>query len=494
MTRSLNKLGYLSFDKINNIFLAYLMSSEEAKQKAVEFPEELHRQEPSTSLGFYELKQVFQLRFFKTIWNNQGNDWSKITETNEENDDKGGVLWLAQDSLRVSNLSQAESLLQTCLEKYPGDYRTYCALGFLNIEKNKHSRTEHYLDKALYYARTKPQKIFILLLISRFYDLAGDFDNALKKIKEINILYPFCMEAAYQEIIFKFKQGKKDEALKQLIKLIRTSREYYINVLIDPDLAPFNQVIHPKLKELFTENRQEAQKAAFAAEKEFSTLKKFLEKTDDEIKKADAVLSKIKELALTDSYFGYLDMVYLGDSLTSAFSRIMNRRKRKLINIIKKTYRRIGNIFSLTGKYHSRFVTNSAYKQLKNIQSELKQISGAVEFNHFDKFLEMLIRCEEISKEMDEIEPELKRLKTMMDIKTFLIIFFKNSVFILFIILFAGTIIFPALVYYLNSFFPEFNIFAAGNTGFYHKYFIIFGVLGGLLFSFFKSFKTFFNQ
>jgi len=494
MTRSLNKLGYLSFDKINNIFLAYLMSSEEAKQKAVELPEKSHRQEPSTALGFYELKQVFQLRFFKTIWNNQGNEWSKITETNEENEDKGGVLWLAQDSLRVSKLSQAESLLQTCLEKYPGDYRTYCALGFLNIEKNKHSRTEQYLDKALYYARTKPQKIFILLLLSRFYDLAGDSANALKKTREINILYPFCTEAAYQEIIFKFKQGKEDEALKQLIKLIRTNREYYINALTDPDLAPFNPVIHPKLKELFTENRQKAQKAAFAAEKEFSTLKKFLEKTDDEIKKADAVLSKIKELALTDSYFGYLDMVYLGDSLTSAFSKIMSRRKKKLINTIKKTYRRIGNIFSLTGKYHSRFVTNSAYKQLKNIQSELKQISGAVEFNHFDKFLEMSIRCEEISKELDEIEPELKRLKTMMDIKTFLIIFFKNSVFILSIILFAGIIIFPALVYYLNTFSPEFNISTAGDTGFYHKYFIIFGVVGGLFFSFFKSFQSFLNR
>ena len=494
MTRSLNKLGYLSFDKINKIFLTYLMSSEEAKQKAVELPEKSHRQEPSTALGFYELKQVFQLRFFKTIWNNQGNEWSKITETNEENEDKGGVLWLAQDSLRVSKLSQAESLLQTCLEKYPGDYRTYCALGFLNIEKNKHSRTEQYLDKALYYARTKPQKIFILLLLSRFYDLAGDSANALKKTREINILYPFCTEAAYQEIIFKFKQGKEDEALKQLIKLIRTNREYYINALTDPDLAPFNPVIHPKLKELFTENRQKAQKAAFAAEKEFSTLKKFLEKTDDEIKKADAVLSKIKELALTDSYFGYLDMVYLGDSLTSAFSKIMSRRKKKLINTIKKTYRRIGNIFSLTGKYHSQFFTNSAYKQLKNIQSELKQISGAVEFNHFDKFLEMSIRCEEISKELDEIEPELKRLKTMMDIKTFLIIFFKNSVFILSIILFAGIIIFPALVYYLNTFSPEFNISTAGDTGFYHKYFIIFGVVGGLFFSFFKSFQSFLKK
>ena len=41
------------------------------------------------------------------------------------------------------------------------------------------------------------------------------------------------------------------------------------------------------------------------------------------------------------------------------------------------------NIFSLTGKYHSWFVSNPAYKQLKSIQSELKQISEADYYFHF---------------------------------------------------------------------------------------------------------------
>ncbi|MBU8910446.1 MAG: hypothetical protein KOO65_04175, partial [Desulfobacterales bacterium] len=397
----LNKLGYLSFDKINNIFFAYLMSSKEAKQKAVESSGESRGQELSTSLGFYELKRVFQLRFFKTIWNNKGNDWNKITEANEENDDKGGLLWLAQDSLRVSNFSQAESLLRTCLEKYPGDYRTYCALGFLNIEKKNYLRSEQYLGKALFCTRTKPQKIFILLLLSRFYDLAGDSNNALKKIREIKFIHPFCAEAVYQEIIFKFKQGNKDAALKQLVELIQMNREYYINALIDPDLASFNNVIHLQLKILFQENRQKAQKAVYTAEKEFLTFKNFLGKADDEIKKADAVLSKIKELALTDSYFGFLDMAHLGDFLTSTFSRVMSRRKKKLINTIKKIHRRMENIFSLTENYRSRFGSNSAYKQLKIIQSEFKQISESAEFNDFSRFLEMSGRCEEISKELD---------------------------------------------------------------------------------------------
>jgi len=491
MTGVLNKLGYLSFDKINDIFLAYLMSSEEAKQKAVKSPEKSRRQEPSACFGFYELKQVFQLRFFKTIWDNQSNEWDKIAATKDGSSAKGGFIWLAQDCIRVSNLLQAESLLQTCLEKYPCDYRVYCAQWFLSIEKGNHSWSEHYLDKALHYAKTKPQKIFILFLLSRFYDLAGHPDNALKKIREIKIIHPFCAEAAYQDIIFKFRQGKENEALKQLIKLIRMNREYYIYALIDPDLARFNEIIHPELKKLFKEARQKAQKMAFGAEREFSRFEKFLEKSDDDNEKADALLPQIRELARTDSYFGYLDMAYLSDSAINACRRIMSRRKREFMNDVKKIHKRIGNIFSFTRNYHSRLLSNSAYKQLKIVQSELNQISEAAKFNDFDKFREMSIRCEEISRELDKIEPELKRLKIILDIKAFLIMFLKNSVFVLSVILLAGTILFPAIVYYLNTFFPEFNIHTAGNAGFYHKHFIIFGVLGGLLFSFLKSFNAF---
>ncbi|MBW2568591.1 MAG: hypothetical protein JRD93_02730 [Deltaproteobacteria bacterium] len=494
LTDILNKLGYLSFDKINDIFLAYLMSSKEAKQKAVKSPKESCGQEPSACLGFYELKQTFQLRFFKTIWDNMSNEWNNILTTKNETNDKGGFIWLAQDCIRVSNFSQAESLLQTCLEKYPRDYRTYCAQLFLSIEKGNYSWSEYNLDKAFYYAKTKPQKIFILLLLSRFYDLTGDPDNALKKIRKIFTIDPFCTEAAYQQIVFNFKLGKKDEALKQLIKLVRMNRRYYINALIDPDLAEFNKIIHHELKKLFEETRQKAQKMAYNAEREFSKLKKFLEQGDDEIEKITTKLSKIKELALSDSYFGYIDVAYLGDFVINTCRKTMSYRKKEFINAIKKIYKRTGNIFKLTRNYHSKLFSSPAYKQLEIIQSKLNQILVAIKFNDFNKFQEISIQYEGISKKLDKIEPKLKRLKTILDIKTFLILFLKNSILILSVILFAGMIIFPAIVYYLNTFFAEFNNSAAGDTGFYHKYFIILGVVGGLSFSFFKSLKTFLKK
>ncbi len=492
-TTTLNKLGYLSFDRISDLFHTYLTSPEEVKRKEVLLQEESRGQELLAGLGFYELKQIFQLRFFKSIWDSHSNDWDKVKAAKDKRGGTGELIWLAQDCIRVSNLSRAESLLQTCLEKYPDDYRTYCTLGFLNIEKGRHSKSEKYLDTALRHARTMPQKIFILFLLFRLYDLAGDPDNALKKIREIKSIDPYLPEVTYQEIILNFKQGKWDASLARLMSLIRMNREYYITALIDPELAPFNSLIHPELKKLLTEIRQKAQKKAYDAEKEFSSLEQFLADGDDETEKAGSLLSKIRNLVSTDSYFRYMDITDLGDSLISACRRAKARRKKEFMNTVQAIHNRLGAIFSLSIDYRSQLFPTAAYQQLKTAQSNFKEILEAVTFNDFKRFREMSTQSGEILKELDEIGMELKRVKRILDIKTFLLLFLKDSAFILSVILFAGLIILPTVIYYLSNFSPEFDAFTGGDIRSYHKHTIIFGVLGGLAFSFVKSFKTFFG-
>ncbi|MBW2673083.1 MAG: hypothetical protein JRD89_06655 [Deltaproteobacteria bacterium] len=84
-------------------------------------------------------------------------------------------------------------------------------------------------------------------------------------------------------------------------------------------------------------------------------------------------------------------------------------------------------------------------------------------------------------------------MKRILDIKTFLLIFLKNSVFILSAILFAGIIILPTAVYYLSTFSPGFDVFTGSDIRSYHKHTLLLGVLGGVAFAFVKSFKNFFN-
>jgi tetratricopeptide (TPR) repeat protein len=494
ITTTLQKLGYLSFERISNIFHSYLMNPEGVKRQEILLQAESRDQEASPGLGLYELRQIFQLRFFRNIWDSYSNDWDKVARSNNQENSTGELIWLAQDCIRVSNLPRAESLLQTCLEEYPDDYRTYCTLGFLNIERGSYSRSEQHLEAALRYARTVPQKIFLLFLLSRRYDLADDFDDALKRIREIKLMQPYCPEATYQEIILNFKQGgDQDTALGRLMSLIRMNREYYINALIDPELAPFNSMIHPQLKKLFTEIRRKAQKKAYDAQKEFFSLEQFLTEEDPEMEKAGALLSKIQDLIPTDSYFGYMDIVDLGNSVVSICRRAKSRRKEEFMNAVQEINNRLGTILSVSASYRSH-LSPSARQQLRTIQSSFKQIREAATFNDFKKFKEMSVQSAEIIKELSSIALEIRRVKRILEIKTFLLLFLKNTAFILSVILFAGIFILPTIVYYLSTFSPGFDAFTGSDIRSYHKQVLIFGILGGLALAFLKSFKAFFKD
>jgi len=116
-------------------------------------------------------------------------------------EDKGGFLWIALDCLRVSNLAQAEAFLESSLAKYPNDYRPYCAMGFLNVERNDFPGAEYYFDKALDYAKTKPQKIFLLFLLSRLYDVNDRCFKASEKIRQILFVNAHCEDARSQKAV-----------------------------------------------------------------------------------------------------------------------------------------------------------------------------------------------------------------------------------------------------------------------------------------------------
>ncbi len=492
VTAVLNSLGYLPINQINEMFRLYLANPEcdkGADGMGHKEGDSLH--DISANSSFYELKQIFQLRFFREIWDTNSGGNVQIEEEMEPADGTGRLIWLAQDCIRVSNHARAESILQSCLEKYPDDYRTYCTLGLLNMEQDNYSRIEQYLDKALYQANTNYQKTFILFLLFRFYDLAEFQDKALKRIREIKLISPYHSEAIYQESLMIFKQGATDVALKKLVSLVLMNREYYIKALIDPALAPFSSLVHPALKKIFTGTRQEAQVKVHDATLEFLSMEQFFAEEDEEMESARSILSKIHNLTSQNSYYGYLDIVDLSNSLISACRNAKSRQKRHLLERVKNVEKKIASILLFFEKNRRQLASSYVYQRLKTIQSEFMEIAESATFNNFKKFKDMSMGLQKISKELRRIELEMQRVKRALDIKTFSLMFVKQSFFTLCVILVVGTIILPTIFYYINTFLPEVSVIAGRNIRLYHQYLIIFGVVAGLAFSFFKSFKTF---
>ena len=486
-TPALEKLGYFSFDRINRLFLDHIAGTRRNPEPGEAPENDPDRSTLLASYAFYELTRVFQLRFFANIWNASDEDWSKIKETGTD-EDKGGFLWIALDCLRVSNLAQAETFLESCLAKYPKDYRSYCAMGFLNVEKNAFSHAEYYFDKALEYAKTKPQRIFLLFLLSRLYDVNDRPFKASEKIKEILFINSHCEDARYQDIIFKFKEEKNSEALRRLIKLIQEDREFYVRALIDPDLAPFSQMIHGELKGLFDQAKNEAMQIFHRAENELNKLEVLV--GEREIKEAQSLWLKIRELPKADSYFAYLDILYYGESILAIGRRTIEKRRGNVLEVLYGLNSRVEKHLAFVRNYPYQYLIGALYQQLRRLQTKINQTRDMAKADILDEFKEALTRDEELSAELVQIDTKLKRLETVRLALLFCTRFLKKSLLFQSAVVGLSIIVFPIVAYYLNLVLPRHGISPIANIWFYQKGILVFGAISALLLAIFAAVRS----
>ncbi|MCD6266532.1 MAG: hypothetical protein J7K02_11315 [Deltaproteobacteria bacterium] len=468
-TDALKKLGYLSLAKINRLFYHYLSGAD------------TDREESSNLLayyGFYELKSVFQLRFFRTIWDINIEDWEKIKK-GRVHKAKGGLVWLGQDCIRISSLDQAEVFLKAHMKKYSEDYKVYCAMGFLYIEKNNFDHARAYFDKALSYATTKPQQIFLLFLLSRLHDLNNETEQAEKKIKKIIHLYPQCPEAIYQAIVFKFRKGLGGEALSELIKLIEKIPQYYVNALIDPELAAFNDIVHPELKRLFDQAKKEANEIMPEAQDALERIKKVIGEEEKEIKQAQSIWSKIKELSKTDSYLGYIDITHYANSIISIAEVSIKERSKKIYEVLYELNHRCEEYNLFTNNFPYECLIRAPCKSIRLIQAKIKEMKAIVKtLDTPDGFRKSFAYAEGLSKNLDEIKLQLKRLDNIRKIFRFLSGFFKKSLVFQLCNFVISLILFPVVMYYLVLIMPRLG--PHRDIWFYQKGFLIIGGIAGL--------------
>ncbi|MCK4391170.1 MAG: adenylate/guanylate cyclase domain-containing protein [Desulfobacterales bacterium] len=487
ITQALEKIGYLSFETINRLFFNYIAGEGPNPEPGGGSEIDGERSTPLACYGFYELNRVFQLRFFTNLWDDTDEGWNEIKKTSTEQD-RGGFLWIALDCVRVSNLARAAALLESCVAKYPRDYRPYCAMGFLNVERNDFRGAERCFDRALEYARTKPQKIFLLLLLFRLYEIHNRPFKAGEKLREILFLDDRCEEARYQDVIFKFREERTPHALRRLIKLIQENREFYVNALIDPDLAPFSEIIHPELKALFDQVKDRAMRIFDKAENEFSRLERLM--GEKEVKEAQSLWLKIKELSKADSYFAYLDIIHYGESIIAMGRKGIEKRREKLLVVLYGLDSRVAKYLTWAGNYRYQNLSHTLYEELRVLQTKIDQTRHMVRSGVPEEFKEAFARPEQLSAELDQIESKLKRLETIESVILFLTQFLEKSMVFEAAIIFFAIIVFPIIIYYLNFVLPRYKMSPVLNIWSFQKWIFIWGGISGLLLAILKTVKS----
>jgi class 3 adenylate cyclase len=366
-TNSLNEIGYLPTQEMKSLFAKHvptIVKPFESDQEDISAPL-LPNQSNSFKVpfeSFYEVNEVFQLRFLRRVWSSEVSDWNSFNLSTAYRR-SGGFVWLGEDSLRVSKHTEALTMFNKALLHNIEDYKPHMGLGFLAIEKEDLFKAAHHFQRALSCTSNPLQRSYLLLLLSRVREVSGNLDDAIDTVREALIAAPQFQDAQYRHAILLAKKGNLRDALAILRTLIETKPEFFFKALIDPGLEDVRKNIAVLTTELFDYAQTQASENIKSIQKNLTEHREWFSKEDYEYQTAEKILAQTIKLSEGNSYFGFLDVISYGldikDKLRSA---LKNRRQS-----IRK------NISSLRsrGDEYEMYLDNYCYKSLINYSDTL---------------------------------------------------------------------------------------------------------------------------
>jgi tetratricopeptide (TPR) repeat protein len=337
-------------------------------------------------------------------------------------------------------------------------------------------------DNALLLSRKNPQKMFLYFLQSRIYSLLGNVQKAQEKINKILTMDPGCMEAVYEDIILKLKQDKDKSAIQRLIKLIDEVRKYYVVTLVDPDMKPYSKAVNEALIKIFNEARADALHCYDEARMKVNSIRDTLTKKHNE--DIQFSMAKIENLISSDSYFGYLDVAKLGNSVISICNNALKEQKKNLSETTFRINKRLEQDLAYVRRYRYPQFSSTCLKKLNSLKSSMTDISNINDYFSTDQFDACHILCGQIAQELDSQELIIKKLEIFQQSIVMSLSFLKYSSIFFLIIFFIGILLLPLLIDSINVIFAKLDISSISNAWSFQKTFLISSSIVSLIASF----------
>jgi len=441
-THGLARLGRLSMAEINDLFARYLDEAGEG----LPAPAEADGEDPAylAPWGFYELKKVFQIRYMNVIWSaSPKDDWHKVRESGRETSAKGGVLWIARDCIRASDLGEAEKLLTRYSRQNWKDYRSACGLAFISVEQGEYRTAGDRFREALNQAASPAQKTYINLLVSRIYELLGKRDKSLEALKEALRIEPYCLEARFEEVIRHFQMERQTDGLNRLAKLLQFSHEFYVSALVSPELSEFRPLILPELDRLQAQVRDEALEAAKEADAAAAALTRFLDAADADVAEILAMQERLRGLlAKPEVFLLCREAFHTAKRITADCGAVERERRENAVKVLRGLKERAGALIQGVIAARMALRVRPIIEQLKRIEEDLLR-------------REPLARCmdqsAQASMELDAAEEIARRWKERAELVRAFSTFCKDLCFVLFITAVTGLVFFPGFLYCLDA-------------------------------------------
>lgn len=415
VTQAFDKVGHMSIAQINTLFTESIAAGLDTVRHEWENTEDIPDDYFYAYHAFYDIKRVYQLRFFRVVMGYTGNNWGKATRMNAAEND-GGTLQVAFDHLRTGNLTQAETLLRRLYDENPRQSNVNMAMGYLNIEKGHRSSALSYFENAYKNAGTRPGKILALLIMCRIHNLYfNDTEAAGEQINLIRKLENDCPEAIYQDIIMGMTNKKGSSDTSKLVHLIKNHHEYYLIALIDPELIGCQGEINRELNRLFAHAKENAAYALEEAENSLTRLDSWLGEDNENSSSLRETFSPIKELYSGDSYLGYLDAFFKAPSMSAGCKAVESKGRDEIGHLMTDLRNQIRELSDYCEKERSLALVHTLRDLTEGLDIFENDLHLSVSYK------DAITKIGEFSEQVNIIRAAVEKLKKRKAIASFVI-------------------------------------------------------------------------
>lgn len=329
----LTAVGYLPFDQID---LAYkkVFTNPESMNNILATgitPSQIRKQaELTVFVGFLDINLIYQLRFLWALTFSQYSKWQAVFKTEPAQPDNKN-LQLGLDCLRVGKYKQAEEYLQQeCHAKSAKRFSATIGLAFVSLESRGLADMRNFLELAKSMATQPKERVYIDLLLSRFYDLIGENWKARDLVKNILASQADCSEALYRKLQLEVKGNFIEEAYQLLRLLMLDQRTLYMAALLDPALLPIQTKVEDLLSTQYGVTSSSAQDLLIQADQGLTEIGLWLDSQDPKLASLKTSVDTLHKTFLRQSYFDVIDVEHRAQALLAANRQLKEAKLNEL--------------------------------------------------------------------------------------------------------------------------------------------------------------------
>ncbi len=358
-------------------------------------------------VAFFDLCKVYQPRFLWNIAFSAHSRWQDLGRAETISVDSQSF-YLGLDCLRVGQYAQAEDLFVDESRRPKGkQFHATIARAFLALELGRDHDMGHYLESALRMTTSDKDRIYIALLLARYYSLLDNNWKAEHALDSVFTINRECQEALYAQAQFAVRNGFGDRALSQLRALIIGQKELFIQALMDPELIPIEGPLEEMLASRHEIQQQEAEEQFAKARIIVQELQSWLAEEEPEMKHLLGDFAMLEKQYEQQSYYDLLDVAEKARFLLRACYRVQEAKIDALKQRHEKTMQRWEGYRAFWNSYTYR----SLFSEFLTILAAIKATLVTAQESAEKKMHGTLYR--EIIEKLDAAEAQLETLKQM---------------------------------------------------------------------------------